>query len=188
MCCYQMIQKIWYWEPRHCYGLKQILVLLWNRVHWLLKRNCGRLFPLWGKRKAPAYDDLTVEIWIKTWPIARHKVLDIFNRCLQQGRFPFTWKIGVVRILYKGADKDPQNPKSSRPLTFLLVWEKYWQYSIGTPWGRRQTAWKAVWVQTWEGKVLDKVKSSAGNYILAAFLDIAGAFYNAWWPQIRLFS
>ena len=55
-----------------------------------------------GKKKAPGYVEITVEIWIKAWPVVRHKVLDLVNRCLASGKFPSAWKIGIVKILYKG--------------------------------------------------------------------------------------
>ena len=145
-----------------------------------------------GNRKAPGYDDdLTVEIWIKAWPVVRHKVLDVFNRCLRQGRFPSAWKIGLVRIVYKGADKDPQSPKSFRPLTLLPVLGKVYEKIINNRVLRRleeegklherQYGFRAG--RGTEGavnEVLDRVKSSAENYVLAVFLDIAGAFANAW--------
>ena len=67
-----------------------------------------------GRKKAPGYDELTVEMWIKAWPVVRHKVLDVMNRSLREGRFPAPWKIGIVKILYKGSEKDPQDPKSYR--------------------------------------------------------------------------
>ena len=32
-----------------------------------------------GRKKAPGYDDITVEIWIMTWPIVRDRVVRLFN-------------------------------------------------------------------------------------------------------------
>ena len=83
-----------------------------------------------GRKKAPGYDELTVEMWIKAWPVVRHKVLDLMNRSLREGRFPAPWKIGIVKILYKGSDKDPQDPKSYRPLTLLPVLGKVYELSL----------------------------------------------------------
>lgn len=33
-------------------------------------------------------------------------------------------------------------------------------------------------------KLLEKANTSEKNYVLEIFLDIAGAFDNAWWPKI----
>jgi hypothetical protein len=145
-----------------------------------------------GKRKAPGYDELTVEIWMKAWPVVRQKVLDLMNRCLRAGRFPSAWKIGLVRILYKGDDKDP---KSFRPLTLLPVLGKLYEKVLNSRiLGRLEEEGKLHSRQFGcrpgrgtEGavmEVLDRVKASAENLVLAVFLDIAGAFDTAWWPKI----
>lgn len=37
--------------------------------------------------------------------------MEIFNKCFREEKFLSAWKIGIVKILYKGDEKDPQNPK-----------------------------------------------------------------------------
>ena len=80
-----------------------------------------------GKKKAPGFDDLTVEILCKAWDTVRERVTAIMNRALQEGKFPKHWKIGIVKVLYKGLGKDPQVPKSYRPLTLLPVLGKVFE-------------------------------------------------------------
>ena len=139
-----------------------------------------------GKKKAPGYDELTVEIWIKPWPVVRQKVLDIMNRCLREGRFPAPWKIGLMKILYKGNEKDPQDPKSYRPLTLLPVLGKVYEKVInkrilGSLQQGRKLHEKQYGFRPGRGtegaliEVVEKVKNSRQNYVAAVFLDIAGA-------------
>lgn len=33
-------------------------------------------------------------------------------------------------------------------------------------------------------EVVDKVRNARERYVLTVFLDITGAFFNAWWPKI----
>lgn len=74
-----------------------------------------------GRRKAPGCDGLTVEVLIRAWPHIKDHILEVMNAALDSGRFPRLWKVGLVKVLYKRGDKDPQLPKSYRTLTLLPV-------------------------------------------------------------------
>ena len=74
-----------------------------------------------GKKNAPGFDDLTVEILCRAWDTVRGRITAVMNRSLQEGMFPNHWKIGIVKVLYKRLGKDPQVPNSYRPLTLLPV-------------------------------------------------------------------
>lgn len=73
-----------------------------------------------GKKKASGFDDLTVEILCKSWSKIKEKVVKIMNTALKETKSFKNWKIGVVKMLYKGLGKDPQLPKSYRPLTPVM--------------------------------------------------------------------
>lgn len=60
-----------------------------------------------GRKTAPGYHELTTEIRIKAWPVVKERVLDMMNRAMRQVIFPAPWKKRIVRILYKGQNKDP---------------------------------------------------------------------------------
>jgi len=54
-------------------------------------------------KKVPRPDALNPEIWKVVWQCAPEVVLNIFNKCLQDGVFPDCWKAKIVVI-----PKDPR--------------------------------------------------------------------------------
>lgn len=53
-----------------------------------------------GKKKAPGYDKVTVEMVRSGWPVKR-PLLEIVNKSLTKGTFLGPWKIGLVKYSYK---------------------------------------------------------------------------------------
>lgn len=49
---------------------------------------------------------ITTEIMIRAWPHIKDHILEVMNLALDSGRFPRLWKVGLVKVLYKGVDKD----------------------------------------------------------------------------------
>lgn len=148
-----------------------------------------------GRKKAPGYDEITIETILRGWPIIKDRLLDIMNKALQRGKFPKPWKTGIVRYIYKGNGKDPQDVKSYRPLTLLPAIGKIYEKIIN----RRiivnlETRGKLHNKQYGfrPGRstddaiidVLQTIENSEDKYVLGIFLDITGAFDNAWWAKI----
>ncbi|KAJ8882113.1 hypothetical protein PR048_018601 [Dryococelus australis] len=80
-----------------------------------------------GNRKAPGIDGITAEILKRAYPRIKAHLLALCNECLAQGKFPRSWKIGLVRVLYKGDGRDPGSVKSYRALSLLSVLAKVFE-------------------------------------------------------------
>ena len=157
-----------------------------------------------GKKKAPGFDDLTVENLCRAWDTVRGRITSIINRALQEGKFPKHWKIGIVKVLYKGLGKDPQAPKSYRPLTLLPVLGKVFEKLLNKRIlnvleGQSKLHERQYGFRVGRGTedaivdVLEDVRNERDKYVLGIFLDIAGAVsythldvykrqgYMRWW-------
>lgn len=150
-----------------------------------------------GKKKAPGYDEITVEFIKEVWPHIKGRLLSIVNEALRQGKFPEPWKIGLVKVLYKGNDKDQQDANSYRPLTLLPVMGKIYEKVINRriivsleSKGRlhpRQYGFRPG--RSTEDAIIDvlqTVDNAPEKYVIGIFIDIKGAFDHAWWAKIIL--
>lgn len=146
-------------------------------------------------KKAPGIDDVTVEILKRVYARIKELLLRLLNEAFEAGYFPAPWKQGLLKIIYKGGGKSLTSPKSYRPITMLSVIGKVYERLINKRLGdhlesvgglhelqygfRRGRSTEAAVL-----KLKDAVCMATEKYVLAVTLDIAGAFDNAWWPQV----
>lgn len=148
-------------------------------------------------KKSPGFDSLRPEIVKRSYGRIRCSLLEIINTMWRTGDFPTELKVGVVRTFKKGPDKDPMQIKSYRPITLLpvlgkiaekLIAYRLNQFLIETSYfGQNQFGFRKGY------STIDALCSlrthttqAAEKYVLGLFLDISGAFDNAWWPLILL--
>lgn len=145
-----------------------------------------------GPTKAPGFDKLNGAIIKQVWIYARQELFTLMETCLRRGIFPSAWKRGVLKIIPKGNDKPRSDPGAYRPITLLPILGKILEKIIRTrldqalsPPCDRQFGF--VGKKSTEHAVLhalDWVKDCPSKYVVGIFLDISGAFDNAWWPMI----
>jgi len=70
---------------------------------------------------APGTDGVTPGILRKAWPALRDNIMSLFDRCLQDGRFPECWKTARLVIIPKPGKDDYGEVKSYRPISLLPV-------------------------------------------------------------------
>lgn len=144
--------------------------------------------------KASGEDKISNRMIKEACKTAGPHILKIMNRCIAEGTFPAIWRQGYIKIIPKPGDKPANDPKSYRPITLLSSLGKLLERLIvprlvpgGISFHDCQYGFTA-------GKstidaiisVRQSVESSESHYVLAVFLDISGAFDNAWWPIILL--
>ncbi|KAG8230190.1 hypothetical protein J437_LFUL006122 [Ladona fulva] len=83
-----------------------------------------------GKRKAPGDDGINAEILQKGLKVFNKVITKMYRTCFEKEIFPNQWKIGLVKVLLKGADRDPTRIKSYRPICLLSVLGKAYEKMI----------------------------------------------------------
>nr|CAD7397398.1 unnamed protein product [Timema poppensis] len=73
------------------------------------------------RKKAPGSDGIRVEVLQHASDQIAPFLTNLMNECMSWGLVPSVWKKSEVVILSKGEDKDPQLPKSYRPIYLLNV-------------------------------------------------------------------
>lgn len=146
------------------------------------------------KNTAPGIDGLTARIIKKALPAAEAEFVAVYARCVVEGTFPPVWKDGRLLVLPKGNGRPLTDPKAYRPVTLLPVLGKILEkvllqcapgltHSISprqhgfSPGRSTVTALRTL---------LDVSRALEQRYVMAIFLDISGAFDNAWWPMIMV--
>lgn len=143
---------------------------------------------------SPGMDGIEAIMVKHVWRAAATELTQVMNKCVSEGTFPTVWKSGRLLVLPKGNGKPPTDPKAYRPITLLpvlgKVLERVMLWSVpeltrgispnqhGFMQGRSTT--------TALGAILRAVDECTNKYLQAIFLDIAGAFDNAWWPMIMV--
>ena len=124
--------------------------------------------------------------------MAKHEIFQLFKACLEGGIFPDCWKAGLLIVIPKsGSNKPLTHPNAYRPITLLPVLGKCLERIIAS---RLQKVLEFSPNQfgflpgrSTEDNIhfiVSATKSSINKYVIAVFLDITGAFDNAWWPLI----
>lgn len=143
---------------------------------------------------AAGTDGITAKIVKWAWKAASDEMWHMYRLCIAQGIFPDIWKVGRLLVLPKGNGKPLSDPKAYRPITLLPILGKILERVIiscapclhshisdtqhGFTRGRSTvTALRSINSIT---------ENSAASYVQLIFLDISGAFDNAWWPMILL--
>ena len=81
-------------------------------------RDLGDAISLLKNSKAPGLDNIHHEMIKYFGPTTRLWLLDMLNDCIKQKQIPNVWrKAKVVALLKPG--KDPESPKSNRPIALL---------------------------------------------------------------------
>lgn len=157
------------------------------------KSTVGRIVRALPKT-APGMDGLTSVIIKWAWKCTADEMTLMYTKCITDGVFPDHWKAGRLIVLPKGNGKPLSDPKAYRPITLLPILGKILERIIvacapclscnisdsqhGFTKGRSTvTALSAL------NRV---VEQSRAAYVQLIFLDISGAFDNAWWPMILL--
>lgn len=71
------------------------------------------------RNKAPGSDYISNEIVTALAKARPSMLLDLYNECLETGRFPRRWKVARLVLLFKSKEKPPEEPSSYRPLSLL---------------------------------------------------------------------
>jgi ribonuclease HI len=149
--------------------------------------------------KAPGDDHIFMLIIQKTFGRLLQLLTFLFNSCLRLSYFPNSWKNGKL-ILLRKPDASIQPPKCYRPIVLLSVLGKlferillkrlefynstqHWispsQYGFSPGKSTEQALFHLVDFIT--------IGFSRGQLTGAVFLDISGAFDNAWHPGVLSF-
>lgn len=75
--------------------------------------------------KSTGPDNISVRMLRKTFPFICNVITDIFNRILQEGKFPKMWKIARVTPIFKSGQKT--NPSNYRPISVLPILSKIFE-------------------------------------------------------------
>jgi hypothetical protein len=153
--------------------------------------NVVRRLPL---NKSSGEDKISNRMIKEACKAAGDALLTVYNRCIVEGVFPRIWRRGFIRIIPKSGDKPPDDPKSYRPITLLPSLGKLLERLIvprllpdGPKFHNNQFGF-TVGKSTVDAalSVRKIVNTSEHKYVLGIFLDISGAFDNAWWPMLLL--
>jgi hypothetical protein len=144
--------------------------------------------------KASGEDKISNKMIKAACETSAESILSVYTRCIAEGTFPGVWRTGFIRIIPKSGNKPPDDPKSYRPITLLPSLGKLLERLIvprllpdGPKFHERQFGF-TIGRSTVDAalSVRELVEHSNTKYVLGIFLDISGAFDNAWWPILLL--
>ncbi|CAK1589893.1 unnamed protein product [Parnassius mnemosyne] len=148
-------------------------------------------------KKAPGEDGLTSEICQAAYNSDPEVLELLYNKCLQLGYFPKTWKKATIKIIPKPSKEDYTNPKAYRLIGLLPVLGKIleklftnrvqWQLGKDEMMNQRQygfTPQRSTEDALYDTITLIKNGLRKKEIVILVSLDIEGAFDNAWWPAI----
>ncbi|GBP05253.1 Putative 115 kDa protein in type-1 retrotransposable element R1DM [Eumeta japonica] len=112
--------------------------------------------------------------------------------CVKEGVFPNVWKSGRLLVIPKGNGKPATDPKAYRPITLLPVLGKILERTLlelvpelrGGISKNQHGFVPGRSTSTALNDILGVSRGSAAKYVQLIFLDISGAFDNAWWPMV----
>jgi ribonuclease HI len=141
--------------------------------------------------KAPGLNGVDARILKRIDFLCPGMLKDLYNRCLQLGRFPECWKIAIAVMIPKPDSEVP------RPISLLPIEGKVLE-SLVAP----RLTWRALkynWIsptqfaflpgrgtyQAMEMLVSETNRAfDKREFFVVISLDIKGAYNNAWWPTI----
>lgn len=144
--------------------------------------------------KTSGHDKISNKMIKEASKTAGDLILSVFNQCISEGVFPSIWRKGFIKIIPKNGDKPPDDPKSYRPITLLPTLGKLLERLIvprllpGGPYFHENQYGFTAGKSTIDAAITVRkaVTDSNATYVLGIFLDISGAFDNAWWPMLLL--
>ena len=147
--------------------------------------------------RAPGHDALTSDICTAVIIKYPDVMTSLFNRCLELGHFPTSWKEARVRIIQKPGKDDYTSLTSFRPIGLLPVFGKLLQKlfikrltfdaQTSKRWSDRQFGFREQTSTSHALRTLiNRIKSGRqrGRQVVGVSLDIKAAFDNAWWPAL----
>ncbi|KAL0278092.1 UNVERIFIED_CONTAM: hypothetical protein PYX00_000001 [Menopon gallinae] len=152
--------------------------------------ECKGVFWDMHPKKAPGPDGVRGWMVRAGWEIVSGEIVRIFNQCWEKRKFLRDWKIGRMVLI-------PKKDGGLRPLTMLSVigkgFEKILRDRIDAHMDRvggvhpHQYGF-VVGKSTVDAMlaVQQHVRTATAKYVVGIFVDIAGAFDNAWWPCVLL--
>lgn len=120
-------------------------------------------------------------------------LLKIYNACWKCSYFPTEWKQGNLVILLKDPTGHISNSNNYRPIVLLPAYGKILEKLIKVRIKREVTPLHSeaqygfVSGRSTTDALLrykNRIKESNSKYVMTIFVDIKGAFDNAWWPAI----
>lgn len=144
--------------------------------------------------KSPGNDHIEVQVLKESWPVIGQELAWIVRECIRLGTFPDRWKTGKLVVLLKPG-KPAKEAGSYRPITLLPVCGKLlekvavrkmraWMHESGVISNRQYGFVKRRGTSDALKEVKRLVNMSESKYVLGLFVDISGAFDNAWPPLI----
>lgn len=144
--------------------------------------------------KAPGVDEVEVKVMKESWGVIGEELMWIVRRMLETGEYPSEWKVGKLVVLLKGG-KPPGEVGSYRPITLLSVIGKIvekvivrklrvWMNESGALSERQYGFVPGKGTTDALCKLKKLVKSSSKTYVAGVFVDVKGAFDNAWPPLV----
>ncbi|GBP96302.1 Retrovirus-related Pol polyprotein from type-1 retrotransposable element R1 [Eumeta japonica] len=141
---------------------------------------------------SPGIDGITAKIVKEAWKAIGAEMNLMYEKCVIEGIFPGIWKEGRLVLLPKGSDRPATDPKAYRPLTLLPVLGKILERviiqqtreTLDSLAGEQHGFTRGRSTVTALTDILGAAGASASKYVQLVFLDISGAFDNAWWPMI----
>ena len=143
-------------------------------------------------KKAPGKDGVCNEMIKHLGPIARQKLLELFNQSWRSGIYPTAWKEAtIIPILKKG--KDPKKKTSYRPISLLSCLGKtlermvnkrlMWYLETNNLITKEQTAFRKN--RNTEDQLIHLAQSVENAFqekkkVIATFIDLSKAFDKVW--------
>lgn len=139
-------------------------------------------------RKSPGIDGVTGEALRGAWEKISQPFTRLLVRCWESGCFPSAWKKGLMVLI-------PKKGSGFRPLTLLSVLGKVLEKlirdaldehieGVGGEHPRQFGFVKGRSVVDAHRCLQNWVTNSGYAYVVGVFIDISGAFDNAWWPAV----
>lgn len=148
-----------------------------------------------AKRRAPGKDNIPGIAILQTRGEVTGILTELVNACLDLGYFPSQWKVGLLRHIIKGFDRDPALVKSYRPLTLLSEFSKVFErilkklirsYLDGdTPHSPKQFGYtEGTGTIQAMYRLKNLIVGSRAKHRMGIFLDMAGAFDSVQWVKL----
>ncbi|GBP65871.1 Retrovirus-related Pol polyprotein from type-1 retrotransposable element R1 [Eumeta japonica] len=141
---------------------------------------------------APGLDGISSRIVKHVWKAVQPEFVRLYDRCVIEGVFPGVWKSGRLLVLPKGNGRPATDPKAYRPITLLSVLGKILErilLKLATGLTSNLSTYQHGFLagrstSTALNFILGVARESECKYVQCIFLDISGAFDNAWWPML----
>lgn len=159
-------------------------IVNYNRVKWAINS--------FEKYKSPGLDNIYPVMLQKGWEILGEHIVNIYKACLKLSYVPDEWKKVKVVFIPKPGKEDYTSPKSFRPISLtssLLkglerLIDRHMKERMETTCnihGSQHAFQQGKSTETALHEIVSLIEDTFANkeYLIATFMDIAGAFDNA---------